>query len=311
MKVQHLEYALAISELGSVNKAAEKLHLSQPSLSSALSTLESELGYKVFNRTNNGMSITVNGELFLTYARTIVTEANRMKEIGSGERHYKLKVVSGYHPIVDDSFAALCKEFSNERHIDFSILNCSPEEVVRSVIENRCDVGVFLVPSTGSRLLKIAELQNRVKVLSLDNLQTFIHMSRNHPLAGKKAELQKFFDYPFVDYNGNTLVDSMDLISRGVVSPHRIIYVNDRETRCHLVSVSHAFTAGCCLSKRLSNVFNWESILIPDSGFEMVALLPACTARSEEVNKFLMFLKQGLEEIKSMELRTLENQTVI
>ena len=54
MTLQQLHYVLVIAEAGSLNRAAEQLYLSQPSLTSAVRELEKELGIVLFNRSDAG-----------------------------------------------------------------------------------------------------------------------------------------------------------------------------------------------------------------------------------------------------------------
>ena len=58
MTIQQLRYAIAVAELGSITEAAKELHLSQPSLSTAIRDLEKEVGIQIFNRNRSGISIT-------------------------------------------------------------------------------------------------------------------------------------------------------------------------------------------------------------------------------------------------------------
>ena len=58
MTLQQLNYIITISEIGSINRAAEKLYVSQPSLTSAIKELEKELGIVLFNRTARGVTLT-------------------------------------------------------------------------------------------------------------------------------------------------------------------------------------------------------------------------------------------------------------
>ena len=67
MTIQQLRYAVTISELGSLNKAAEVLYVAQPSLTSALQELERELGVTLFSRSGRGVTPTNDGTEFLHY----------------------------------------------------------------------------------------------------------------------------------------------------------------------------------------------------------------------------------------------------
>ena len=62
MQLQQLIYFVTVAEQGSINKAAEKLFITQPNLSKAISNLESELKVRVFNRTNKGVALTDRSE---------------------------------------------------------------------------------------------------------------------------------------------------------------------------------------------------------------------------------------------------------
>lgn len=62
MQIQQLTYFVAIAEQGSINKAAEKLFVTQPNLSKAISNLENELKVRIFNRTNKGVVLTDEGK---------------------------------------------------------------------------------------------------------------------------------------------------------------------------------------------------------------------------------------------------------
>ena len=68
MTLQQLSYVIAISETGSFNKAAEKLYIAQPSLTSAVKDLEKEFSITIFTRTARGVTLTTEGLKFLPYA---------------------------------------------------------------------------------------------------------------------------------------------------------------------------------------------------------------------------------------------------
>ena len=61
MNIQQLRYVVAIANSGTFREAAEKMYVSQPSLSIAVRELEKELGFKVFRRTSSGTFLTRRG----------------------------------------------------------------------------------------------------------------------------------------------------------------------------------------------------------------------------------------------------------
>ena len=58
MTLQQIHYVLTVAASGSMNKAAEELFISQPSLTNAIKDLESEIGIKIFLRTSRGVILT-------------------------------------------------------------------------------------------------------------------------------------------------------------------------------------------------------------------------------------------------------------
>lgn len=68
MTLTQLHYVITIAETKSFNKAAEKLYVSQPSLTSAMKELEKELGISIFYRNGRGAVLTNDGTEFLLYA---------------------------------------------------------------------------------------------------------------------------------------------------------------------------------------------------------------------------------------------------
>ena len=63
MNLVHLKYAVEVAETGSINKASEKLYVSQPNLSRAIKELEASLGVTIFDRSAKGMVLTPDGEV--------------------------------------------------------------------------------------------------------------------------------------------------------------------------------------------------------------------------------------------------------
>ncbi|WP_138413567.1 LysR family transcriptional regulator [Sinomonas gamaensis] len=72
MEFRQLQYFLAIAEEGSINRAADRLLVSQPSLSRQLHSLERQLGHSLVSRTARGISLTPAGHALLQHARRIL-----------------------------------------------------------------------------------------------------------------------------------------------------------------------------------------------------------------------------------------------
>ena len=103
MTLQQLKYAVAVADTRNITEASKKVFISQPSLTAAIHELEEEMGITIFSRSNKGVTITNEGDEFLSYARQVLEQANlledRFKGSGSGNtifsvscQHYSFAV---------------------------------------------------------------------------------------------------------------------------------------------------------------------------------------------------------------------------
>ena len=69
VEFRHLKYIVAVAEAANITRAAERLFLAQPSLSKQIKDLEDEIGFPIFIRTREGVSITAPGQMIIAYAQ--------------------------------------------------------------------------------------------------------------------------------------------------------------------------------------------------------------------------------------------------
>ncbi|UHA73014.1 LysR family transcriptional regulator [Paenibacillus sp. 481] len=100
MEFRQLQYAIQIAQERNFSRAAEKLHIAQPSLSQQLSKLEKEIGVLLFQRTTNSVELTHAGSVFVERAQKIVDSIEQLKNEMSDISQTKTgKVVIGTMPI--------------------------------------------------------------------------------------------------------------------------------------------------------------------------------------------------------------------
>ena len=80
MELRQIRYFLGVCEAGSLLKASTRLHVAQPALGQQISSLEEELGVKLFERSTKGMLLTAEGRHFQEHAKVILTDVDRAKE---------------------------------------------------------------------------------------------------------------------------------------------------------------------------------------------------------------------------------------
>lgn len=93
MTLQQLKYITTVAEIGTITEAANSLYISQPSLTNAIHELEKEMDIVIFNRTNKGITISKEGEVFLGYARQVLEQTAILEDKykrGNGAIPYKI-----------------------------------------------------------------------------------------------------------------------------------------------------------------------------------------------------------------------------
>jgi DNA-binding transcriptional LysR family regulator len=148
MELRHLRYFVAIAEERSFTRAAERLWVAQPGLSSQIRRLESELGIRLFDRHTRGVSLTQAGELFLERARVVLAAAEEARSTGRdlelgliGAVRIGLAVETAARPV-----PALLSSFSHDHPgVEVTVFESFAGTVVRELRDGRLDAVV--VPS--------------------------------------------------------------------------------------------------------------------------------------------------------------------
>ncbi|MBB3110443.1 DNA-binding transcriptional LysR family regulator [Paenibacillus phyllosphaerae] len=100
MEFRQLQYVIQIAKEKNFSRAAEKLHIAQPSLSQQLSKLEKELGVLLFRRTTNSVELTHAGSVFVDKAQNILDSIEQLKQELDDHAHMrKGKLVVGSLPM--------------------------------------------------------------------------------------------------------------------------------------------------------------------------------------------------------------------
>ena len=140
-----LKYILTIAETKSLNKAAEQLYVSQPSLTNALKELEKEVGITIFFRTGRGVTLTNDGVEFLTYAREIYREYEQlMQRYGdSGSYKKKFAVSTQHYSFAVNAFVDLIKQYGQDEY-DFSLRETQTYEIIEDVAQMKSELEISL-----------------------------------------------------------------------------------------------------------------------------------------------------------------------
>lgn len=96
MQINKLKYFISVAKYLNFTKAAQECHLAQSAISQQINSLESELGFKLFNRTSKNVSLTESGKVFYKNIKNVINDYNiAIKKAESVANGYKGVVTLG------------------------------------------------------------------------------------------------------------------------------------------------------------------------------------------------------------------------
>ena len=198
MTLQQLHYVIAIAETGSFGKAAEKLFVSQPSLTNAVRELEKEFSVILFNRTARGVTLTPDGMRFLPYARQVEAQSlNLMEEFGRVEKRRTSFAVSTQHySFAVKAFVELTRSVDVAQY-ELAIRETRTLEVIRDVAGLRSEIGVLYLNDANRRPLEKQLAAENLTFHPLIECSAYVYLWKGHPLADRPSiSLEELQPYP-------------------------------------------------------------------------------------------------------------------
>ena len=245
MTLQQLNYIITISETGSINKAAEKLYVSQPSLTSAIKELEKELGIVLFNRTGRGVTLTADGLDFLPYARQVVGQyMNLLEKYGkAGERRKKFGVSCQHYSFAVKAFVEMVKAYDTAKY-DFALRETKTLNVISDVAQLHSEIGIlYLSDFNRKAILKLLK-SNGLEFHRLINCNAYVYLWRGHPLASRASiSFDDLAPYPCLSFeqgDESSFYFAEEILSTNDYS--RSIKTTDRATNLNLMKGLNGYT---------------------------------------------------------------------
>ncbi len=264
MTLQQLRYIIAIAEAGSITSAADKLLVSQPSLSKVVNQIEEEMGITIFNRNNRGVYLSEEGLSFLSYSRQVVEQADLLENKYKNKEKQRrvFSITSHHYAFVVNAFVALVKEYGENKY-EFSLRETLTNNIIEDVRTSRSEIGVlFLSDFNRKVILKMLEDAD-LKFTKLFAVKPHIFVSRKNPLAKEKiVKLSDLKNFPRLLYDQG-IKNSFYFAEepQPIIDSNKNIIVTDRATIFNLMIGLNGYTiASGVLSSDLNGT---EIVAIP------------------------------------------------
>lgn len=245
MTLQQLKYVITVAEAGTITEAADRLFISQPSLTNAIHELEKEMSLQIFNRTNKGISLSKEGEEFLGYARQVLEQAAILEDKYKGSEGGKKQfcVSTQHYSFAVNAFVDLIKKYGQDEY-DFSLRETQTYEIIDDVARMKSEIGILFLNTFNETVITKILKSHNLKFHELFIAKPHVFISRKHPLADKTMiTSEELAPYPYLSFEQgehNSFYFSEEIFS--VSERKKNIRVRDRATLFNLLIGLNGYT---------------------------------------------------------------------
>ena len=198
VEIRLLKNAIALAEHGNFARAANAVHLSQPSLSRGIQELEGRLGVQLFSRNRSGVEPTAAGTILLDQAAEVISRANdlvREMELFRGLQKGELDITTGIYPgpmFADRAVGRLIRAHPAAR---VNIAYNTSREIFPNLSKRKFDLGVVYLNPRG--------MDRQFHMIKLKSHFTYFVVRNGHPLTSiRKITLSDILSYPLSTTSG-------------------------------------------------------------------------------------------------------------
>ena len=279
-----MKHALEVAKAGSLSKASEVLLIAAPNISRSIKELETDLGISIFDRTQNGMKLTPEGEEFINFAKGILGQIDEVEKFykAGAPKKQKFSISVPRACYISEAFANFSKSLSKDAAEVF-YKETNSQRTIHNMLNHDYKLGIIRYAENYDKYFKAMLEEKGFQYELVTEFTYSLIMSADNPLA-KKEEIT--FD-DLVDYieiaHADPYVPSMPLSK--VVKEElpdnidRRIFIFERASQFDLLSLN-------------SETFMWVSPA-PKSLLERYNLVQRKCADNKKVYKDVLIYKNG------------------
>ena len=246
MNIQQLRYVVAIANSGTFREAAEKMYVSQPSLSISVRDLEKELGFKIFRRTSSGTFLTRRGMEFYEKAQELVKgfDVFQNQYANPEEEKDEFSIASQHYDFLPPTITAFSQQYPEYKN--FRIFESTTVQILDEVAQGHSEIGIIYLNNQNQKGIMQRVEKLGLEVIELIPFQTHIYLREGHPLAKKKKlVMEDLVDLPtvrFTQEKDEYLYYSENFVDTSASS--QMFNVTDRATLNGILERTNAYATG-------------------------------------------------------------------
>ena len=284
MNLLHMKHALEVAKAGSLSKASEVLLIAAPNISRSIKELETDLGISIFDRTQNGMKLTPEGEEFINFAKGIlgqIDEVEKFYKTGAPKKQ-KFSISVPRACYISEAFAKFSKALSKDTAEVF-YKETNSQRTIHNMLNHDYKLGIIRYAENYDKYFKTMLEEKGFQYELVTEFTYSLIMSADNPLAKKEQitfeDLTEYIEIAHAD----PYVPSMPLSK--VVKEElpdnidRRIFIFERASQFDLLSLN-------------PETFMWVSPA-PQSLLERYNLVLKKCADNKKVYKDVLIYKNG------------------
>ncbi|AUF84717.1 TPA: LysR family transcriptional regulator [Streptococcus pneumoniae] len=246
MNIQQLRYVVAIANSGTFREAAEKMYVSQPSLSISVRDLEKELGFKIFRRTSSGTFLTRRGMEFYEKSQELVKgfDIFQNQYANPEEEKDEFSVASQHYDFLPPTITAFSERYPDYKN--FRIFESTTVQILDEVAQGHSEIGIIYLNNQNKKGIMQRVEKLGLEVIELIPFHTHIYLREGHPLAQKEElVMEDLADLPtvrFTQEKDEYLYYSENFVDTSVSS--QMFNVTDRATLNGILERTDAYATG-------------------------------------------------------------------
>ena len=246
MNIQQLRYVVAIANSGTFREAAEKMYVSQPSLSISVRDLEKELGFKIFRRTSSGTFLTRRGMEFYEKAQELVKgfDIFQNQYANPEEEKDEFSIASQHYDFLPPTITAFSESYPDYKN--FRIFESTTVQILDEVAQGHSEIGIIYLNNQNKKGIMQRVEKLGLEVIELIPFHTHIYLREGHPLAQKEElVMEDLADLPtvrFTQEKDEYLYYSENFVDTSASS--QMFNVTDRATLTGILERTDAYATG-------------------------------------------------------------------
>ncbi len=241
MNILHMRYAVEVAKAGSLSKASETLLIAQPNISRSIKELENDLGITIFERSAKGMFLTHDGEIFINYAKSIISQIEEVerfyKESTPDKLRFSISVPRASY--ISEAFARFSNEI-NSSSCEIFYNETNSRRAIENILNNDYGLGIIRYAANHDESFKTMFEEKGLNYELVTQFSYQLIMSREHALSNKASislsDLKEYIEIAHADPYVPSLSLSKVLKDEQATGGDRKIYVFERASQFELLS---------------------------------------------------------------------------